>query len=96
VCEIFTAFGERGVRAEAVAERAVQETREYLAHGAPVGPHLADQLVLPLAFAGAGAFRTGPLTLHALTNLDVVQRFLPVHAEVRPGAGNDVVVEIRR
>jgi RNA 3'-terminal phosphate cyclase (ATP) len=96
VTEIFASFGERGLRAETVAERAVQQVREYLLHDAPVGPHLADQLVLPLAICGEGAFRTGPLTPHAYTNLDVVQRFLPVRAEVRPGAGSDVVVRISR
>jgi RNA 3'-terminal phosphate cyclase (ATP) len=94
VTEIFAAFGRRGLRAEAVAERAVAEAREYLAHDAPVGPHLADQLVLPLALAGGGAFRTGPLTRHTHTNLDVVQRFLPVQAELRPGSGRDVLVRV--
>ena len=96
VTEVFASFGQRGVRAEVVAERAVAQVQEYLLHGAPVGPHLADQLVVPLAIAGAGAFRTGPLTRHARTNLDVVQRFLPVRAEVQPGAGTDVVVRIAR
>jgi RNA 3'-terminal phosphate cyclase (ATP) len=94
VTEIFAAFGRRGLRAEAVAERAVQQVREYLRHGAPVGPHLADQLVLPLAIAGDGAFRTGPLTGHTRTNLDVVSRFLPVGAEIRAGSGSDFVVRI--
>ena len=92
VTEIFTAFGERGLRAEAVAELAVGEAREYLSADVPVGPHLADQLLLPLALAGGGEFRTGPLTLHARTNLDVLQRFLSVRAEVQTGERGDVVV----
>ena len=90
--EIFTAFGERGLRAEAVADLAVGEAREYLRADVPVGPHLADQLLLPLALAGGGEFRTGPLTRHARTNLEVLQRFLPVRADVRPGERGDVVV----
>lgn len=96
VTEVFASFGQRGLRAEIVAERAVQQAREYLAHDAPVGPHLADQLVLPLAIAGEGAFRTTPLTLHARTNLDVVQRFLPVRAEVTPDAPGTVRLRISR
>jgi RNA 3'-terminal phosphate cyclase (ATP) len=80
VTEIFAGYGERGVRAEEVAERVVQEVRAYLAADVPVGPHLADQLILPLALAGGGAFRTLPLTPHTETNLDVVQRFLPIRA----------------
>jgi RNA 3'-terminal phosphate cyclase len=33
-----------------------------------------------MALAGGGALRTLPLTLHSRTNLDVIQRFLPVTA----------------
>ncbi len=35
--EIVTAFGETGVAAEAVASRAVDEARRYMAAGVPVG-----------------------------------------------------------
>ena len=37
VAEVFTGFGERGVRAEAVAARAADEAREYLASSGVVG-----------------------------------------------------------
>ncbi|QDU27560.1 RNA 3'-terminal phosphate cyclase [Anatilimnocola aggregata] len=92
VTELFVAFGERGVRAEEVARRAWQETEEYLAHAAPVGPHLADQLMLPLAIAAhqgqASEFRTCTLSGHSLTHIDIIQRFLPVQftqSEPEPG-----------
>src|SRR5262249_47081635 len=49
VTEVFTGFGQRGVPAEAVARAAVDEARSYLAAGVPVGEHLADQLLLPMA-----------------------------------------------
>ena len=78
VTEVFTAFGERGVRAEAVAKRVVGQVRRYLAADVPVGEHLADQLLLPLALAGGGAFTTTAPTLHTKTNVDVIQRFLNV------------------
>lgn len=78
VTEVVTSVGERGKPAERVAEEAVAEARRYLAADAPVGEHLADQLVIPMALAGGGAFRTAPLTLHSRTNIDVVRRFLPV------------------
>lgn len=76
VTEIVTGFGMRGVRAETVAEQAAQEARRYLDSGAPVGPHLADQLMLPLALAGSGRFRTLPPTSHASTNAEVIRLFL--------------------
>jgi RNA 3'-terminal phosphate cyclase (ATP) len=76
--EVFVGFGEKGVRAEAVADRAADEVAAYLATDAPVGPHLADQLILPLALAGGGRFRTVAPTPHTRTQLEVVQRFLEV------------------
>lgn len=84
VTELFTGFGERGVRAEAVAERAAAEASEYLAAGAPVGPHLADQLLMPLALAGGGAFRSLEPSLHARTQADVIRAFLGVETRMEP------------
>jgi RNA 3'-terminal phosphate cyclase (ATP) len=84
------------VRAEEVAERVVQEVRSYLAADVPVGPHLADQLILPLALAGGGSFRTLPMTAHTETNLDVVQRFLPIRSRCVAEARDCVRVEIER
>lgn len=78
VTEVFTGFGERGRRAEQVADLAIKEAKNFLAAEVPVGPHLADQLLLPLAMAGGGSFCAMPLTQHSLTNIQVVQRFLPV------------------
>lgn len=82
VTEIVTGFGEIGVRAEAVAERAVQEMRRYLKAGVPVGEHLADQLLLLLALSGSGSFMTVPLSLHAMTQIELIPRFLDVRIEV--------------
>lgn len=91
VTEVFTGFGQRGVRAEAVAEGVLQETQRYLAAGVPVGEHLADQLLLPLALTGGGTFRTLPLTGHAETNMDVIRTFLDVRFSVeRDAAGCQV------
>lgn len=44
--EVFTAFGERSIRAEAVADRMVEQVRSYLAAGLPVGEYMADQFLL--------------------------------------------------
>ena len=77
-CDVFTGFGQPTRRAEAVASDAVREAKNYLAADVPVGEHLADQLMIPFALAGAGRFRTLPLSSHALTNLRVIRQFLPV------------------
>jgi RNA 3'-terminal phosphate cyclase (ATP) len=79
--EIVSEPGERGVAAEQVAERACAAAQRYLATDAPVGEHLADQLLLPLAMAGGGGFRTPKPTSHTRTNAEVIERFLPVRFE---------------
>jgi RNA 3'-terminal phosphate cyclase (ATP) len=76
--EVLTGFGQRRKSAEDVASELVEEVRAYLATDAPVGEHLADQLLLPMALAGGGRFRTGPLSLHTTTNILVIQRFIDV------------------
>jgi RNA 3'-terminal phosphate cyclase (ATP) len=82
VTEVFSAIGQAGVSAEAVAELAVHEMRSYLVAGVPVGEHLADQLLLPMALAGAGSYRTLPLSLHARTQIELIPEFLDVRITV--------------
>lgn len=81
VAEVFTGFGERGVAAEAVAIKAIQEARRYLASDAAVGEYLADQLLLPLALAGGGAFTTVAPSRHTTTNIEIIRKFLPVEVQ---------------
>ena len=76
ITEVFTGFGERGKRAEHVATDAYHEAKEYLRTAAPVGRHLADQLLIPMALAGGGSFTAMPLSLHSRTNIDVVEMLL--------------------
>jgi RNA 3'-terminal phosphate cyclase (ATP) len=82
--ELVSAFGEKGLRAERVAEQACDELAALLAADVPVGVHLADQLLLPLAIAGGGRFRTLPLSLHAITNIATIQAFLDVPIGIAP------------
>ena len=79
ICEVFTGFGELNRTSEQVAGHAVQKCREYLAKGVPVGEYLADQLLLPMAIAGSGAFRTVRLTRHTRTHIDLIHQFLDCH-----------------
>lgn len=76
--ELVTGFGEKGVRAERVAEAACDEAAYYLSRDIPVGAHLADQLLLPMALAGGGRFRTGPMTPHSTTNIETIRAFLDI------------------
>jgi RNA 3'-terminal phosphate cyclase (ATP) len=89
VTEVFTGFGELGVSAEKVAEKAVGEARQYLAAGVPVGHYLADQLLLPMALAGGGSFRTLAPSRHMTTNIEVIRKFLPVEVSMQEIGRND-------
>lgn len=81
VTEVFSAIGERGVRAEEVGRRVADEAHAYEGSDGAVGEHLADQLLIPLALAGGGAFSMAHLSQHTLTNADIVRKFLPVRIE---------------
>ncbi len=94
VCEVFTSFGRVSASAERVAEEAVDEMREWLAADVPVGPHLADQLLLPLALFAGGTFRTLRPTRHARTNADVISRFLPAGAPTFADDGASTLVTV--
>ncbi|MBI2930477.1 MAG: RNA 3'-terminal phosphate cyclase [Planctomycetes bacterium] len=84
VTEMFTGFGEVGVPAEAVADKVVEEVRRYLEAEAAVGPYLADQLLIPMALAGGGAFTTVGPTSHSTTNIEIIAQFLGKRIEMRP------------
>ncbi|MCB9895935.1 MAG: RNA 3'-terminal phosphate cyclase [Planctomycetes bacterium] len=88
VTEVVTAFGKRGVRAEDVAKSAIREMLEYLEAGAPVGQHLADQLLLPMALGAGGRFRTLEPSGHTRTNIDTIRRFLDVTIDVAEEDGS--------
>ncbi len=86
ITEVFTSFGEKGLSAEQVAHQVLKEVRAYQTSQAPVGPHLADQLMIPLALAAlngqvngqGGQFWATELTEHSRTNARVIEQFLPV------------------
>lgn len=77
VTEVFTGFGERGVRAEDVANKAVDEARGYIASSAAVGEHLADQLLLPMALGHGGSFTTAAVSAHLRSNSLIIETFTP-------------------
>src|SRR5262245_40900980 len=74
---LFFSLGERGKRAERVADEAVEEALAYLKGEPGVDPHSADQLVLPLALAsGPSAYPVSAVTQHLLTNVAVIRQFV--------------------
>lgn len=92
---VFTAFGSKGVPAEAVADDAVRQAQRYLATDAPVDEHLADQLLVPLALAGGGGFATTAPTGHTRTQLDLIPRFLDIAFALAPSADSAVAITVQ-
>lgn len=78
ITEVFTGFGRKGVRAETVAALAARAFESWRDSGVPVGEHLADQLLLPMALAGGGRFVTTEPSRHTTTNIETIRRFLDV------------------
>jgi len=94
ITEVITGFGEKGVSAEKVARRAVKSVQEYLASNVPVGRYLADQLLVPMAMAGGGKFRTLSPTNHTTTNAEIIKKFLDVEIEMNERSQNQWEIEI--
>lgn len=103
VSEVFIGIGERATKAEVVAQRACEEMHDYLIADVPVGPHLADQLLLPMALSAwqsdtpdqrrQGSFRTMRLTDHSKTHIAVLQAFLDIPIAV-DDSGDTTIVKI--
>lgn len=96
LAELVIGFGKVGVRAEHVARSVLRDARAYLASDVPVGPFLADQLLLPMGLAAdagqSSEFRTSPLSQHSLTHIDILQRFLNI--EIRCCENEDGSVSV--
>jgi RNA 3'-terminal phosphate cyclase (ATP) len=91
VVEVFTGFGERGVRAEIVAGQAASAARDYLSKVAPVGEYLADQLLLPMALGEGGSFVTSTVTPHLRSNAAIIERFTQRNISIEPVAAGYAV-----
>ena len=94
ITEVFTGFGEKGISAEKVAKQTVKSVQEYLAFNVPVGRYLADQLLVPMALAGGGKFRTLSPTKHTQTNVEIIKKFLDVEIAMTEYDQNQWEIEI--
>ncbi|MDY6838592.1 MAG: RNA 3'-terminal phosphate cyclase [Thermodesulfobacteriota bacterium] len=84
----FSSLGKRGKRAEKVADEACSAFVEFMDSQGAVDHHLADQLVLYMALAhGRSSFAVGRVTRHLLTNIGVIEQFLPVKFQVEKEPG---------
>ena len=92
VTEVFCQLGERSLSAEQVAKRLADEVRAYQRSTGALGPHLADQWMLPLALAvwrsgQAASYTCSEVTQHTDTNAQTIAMGLPVRVQITPAAG---------
>lgn len=76
--EVFTDYGRQGKLAEGLAKGLCKKVQNYLQSEAPVDEYLADQLLLPMALAGAGSFTCTRMSRHSKTNMEIIKRFLSI------------------
>jgi RNA 3'-terminal phosphate cyclase (ATP) len=85
------ALGSPGKPAETVADETADALLGLLSDGSVMDPHLADQLLLPLALApGISRLQAPRISGHLLTNAWVIGRFVPAVIDIggtpdRPG-----------
>jgi RNA 3'-terminal phosphate cyclase (ATP) len=94
VTEVFTTFGERGVKSETVAQTLAQEVKRYIRADVPIGEHLADQILLPMALGKGGVYRTLGLTDHTKTQAEIIRTFLGTKIHFRETKTDDILVEV--
>ena len=94
VTNVFSGFGEFGVSAEKIATNTCKEAQLLMKSEATVDEYLADQLLLPMAFAGAGSFSTTHLSSHCQSNMAVIQQFLSVNFQHHQLASGSIHIDI--
>ena len=85
----FSALGDRGKRAEQVADEAINMLFKFLETEAVLDRFLADQVLIPLALAPARSrFTTEIVTGHLQTNAEIVRKFLEVQITISDKVGD--------
>ena len=91
----FSALGEVGKRAEAVADEVFRALLAHHRSKRVVDRHLADQLLLYMALAeGRSTITVSEITSHLLTTVWVIEQFLPVKFEVEGEVGKPGTVSV--
>lgn len=81
----FSALGLKGKPGEQVAEEVCRDWLHFDRGNGTVDKHLADQILIYAALAtGRSYFISEAITSHLRTNIEIIERFLPVRFEVDP------------
>ncbi|WP_444997440.1 RNA 3'-terminal phosphate cyclase [Aliikangiella sp. IMCC44359] len=90
--QLFESVAKHCVRAESVADSAIEQLLHYKNSPAAVGEYLADQLLLPMALNAGGTFITHILSEHVKTNVNVINQF--INSAIKVSKTNNKVYKI--
>lgn len=90
-------LGEIKKSAEQVGAEAAEKLVAYCKSGACLDVHMADQILPYLALAkGESAVSVAEITRHCLTNIWVIEKFLPVKFEVEGKLGKKGIISVKK
>lgn len=88
----FSTLGKKGWPAEEVADDLCRQFLDFDHSNGSVDQHLADQVLLYLALAkGDSLFTAEKVTSHLMTNIEIIEKFLPVRFMVDPAVHSVMV-----
>ncbi len=91
----YTNLGEKGKRAEIVAEEACEKFLNFLSSDSALDEYIADQILLPLSIAGeVSEFTILKITNHIKTNMETIKKFLDVDFEIKE-FGNSFKIKVK-
>jgi len=91
----YFSLGKPGKPAERVADDAINALESFMMTNGCVDEYLADQLLLPLAFASdISIFKSSKITQHLMTNAEVINKFIDVQIEIIGKLGQPGLVTI--
>ncbi|GAA0312472.1 RNA 3'-terminal phosphate cyclase [Psychrobacter aestuarii] len=93
--EVFSLLGEKRSLAENIGKRLAGHIRRYLYDtDALLDEYLTDQLLLPLALAGGGAFTARVMSEHSKTQAWLIAQFLPVEIRFDSSGDHGILVQV--
>jgi RNA 3'-terminal phosphate cyclase (ATP) len=79
----YFSLGKPGKPAERVADDTINAFEAFMGTSGDIDEYLADQLLLPLAFAsGISRFYSSKITNHLTTNAEVIKKFINVQINI--------------
>jgi len=92
----YFSLGKPGKPAERVADDTINAFESFMTTSGVVDEYLADQLLLPLAFAsGTSSFNSPKITNHLITNAEVIKKFIDVKINISGKIGQPGLVTIQ-